>query len=159
MLSTCCCCIPLRVGSFILAIMGIVGGSIRLAYSEGKILYVSEGVWWIIAGVFLFFGCVRNHRKTVLVSLVLEVLALMDGLVILIFSVVNIEWAYPELANDCADMNTGIGNMDIDCNKTRIWFLHWLVGKSCAEIIINIYFWACNYSFYKTFQSEIDNLV
>ena len=158
MLSHFCCCIPLRVGSFILAVMGIVGGIFCLVYSGGRPLYVSEGVWWIIADTFLLFGCIRNHRKTILVSLVFEILALIDGVFIFIFSAVNIEWAYPEFAVDCAGMTYGSENINIDCDKIKLRTLQTMVVKNCVELTLQIYFWLCNYSFYKTFQTTNENL-
>ena len=158
MLSKCCCCIPLRVGCFILSIMGIVGGIICLAYSEGNILFVSEGVWWIIADTFLFFGSLLMHRKTILVALVFEILAMIDTIVILVFSSISIETVYPELSNNCANMGNDIENFKIDCDMTKSSYLQIMVGSACVELTLNLYFWFCIYSFYKSLQIPIENL-
>ena len=157
MLSKCCCCISLRVGCFILSIMGIVGGIIGLAYSEGNVLFVSEGVWWIIADTFLFIGCIKVHRKTILVALVLEIVALLDGVAILIFSFIGIEYVYPELANDCADMSDRLKIPEIDCEQTKSSYLQVMVGTICFNLALNTYFWICVFSFYKSLGTQEDN--
>ena len=157
MLSKCCCCISLRVGCFILSIMGIVGGIIGLVYSEGNVLFVSEGVLWIIADTFLFFGCIKMHRKTILVALVLEIVAILDGIAILIFSSISIEYVYPELANDCADLSAQLNFSEIDCEQTKSSYLQVMVGTICFNLALNTYFWICVFSFYKSLGTQEDN--
>ena len=157
MLSKCCCCISLRVGCFILSIMGIVGGIIGLAYSEGNVLFVSEGVWWIIADTFLFIGCIKMHRKTILVALVLEIVAILDGVAILIFSFIGIEYVYPELANDCADMSDRLKIPEIDCEQTKSSYLQVMIGTICFNLALNTYFWICVFSYYKSLSTQEDN--
>ena len=97
------------------------------------------------------------HRKTILVALVLEIVAILDGIAMLIFSSISIEYVYPELANDCADLSATLKISEIDCEQTKSSYLQVMVGTICFNLALNTYFWICIFSFYKSLSTQEDN--
>ena len=140
-LKHCCCCVDLRIGSIVIAILGVVEGigAFLNAYGYGlihldqidtngfitmqNIVMCVAGAIRIIAGLCLLFGSIKYHQPTTLAYLVLHMLSIKIVVI------------------GCA-----LGLMG------RIYPLYALYVYS-TKIILNIYFWSCIYSFYKGLQS------
>ena len=95
MLSKCCCCIPLRTGSLILAILGILGGIGMFAQSRGEWASIIQGVFYLLAYGSLLYGALKYNEKAVLMSLACTALCIVLGIVICIIAIANIETITP----------------------------------------------------------------
>ena len=140
-LKHCCCCVDLRIGAIVIAILGVVEGigAFLNAYGYGlihldqidtngfitmqNIVMCVAGAIRIIAGLCLLFGSIKYHQPTTLAYLVLHMLSIKIVVI------------------GCA-----LGLMG------SIYPLYALYVYS-TTIILNIYFWSCIYSFYKGLQS------
>ena len=96
MLSKCCCCVPLRTGSIILAILGIIGGIITLVSAGGQWVYIVNAIFNLIAYGALLLGALRSNDRAVLVNLVFTGLAIAMGIVFGIIVIASITTIVPE---------------------------------------------------------------
>ena len=155
MLSKCCCCIPLRTGSLILAVLGILGGFAKFASSAGQWNNIIEGVFFILSYGSLLFGALKYNAKAVLVCLVCTGVLMLLEIVFGIIAFVKPEIFRPELANNCATLDKSIlWTFGWTCNEYKWSFLILAAGKSFGSLLVNVYFWICNYSFYKELKKE-----
>ena len=134
MLSKCCCCVPLRTGSLVIAIIGILGGLGLLASSKGQWSSIVEGIFFLLPYAFLLFGALKYNDKAVLVCIVLTALSIIMGIVFGIIAIVNIDIL--------------IQNLDLS-DSLRFRTIVTTAVKLFIVSLVNIYFWICNYSFYK----------
>jgi len=149
MLSKCCCCIPLRTGSLILAILGILGGIGMFAQSRGQWASIVQGIFYLLAYGSLLFGALKYNEKAVLISLVLTALSIALGIVITIISIANIESIVPQFANNCASIIDELHRIGLTCDQFKSTTIGITAGTFIAASLLNVYFWICNYSFYK----------
>ena len=98
MLSKCCCCIPLRIGSIILAVLGILQGIYHLVISGEQWSYIIPGILVIILSGCLLIGAFKYHGKEVLVSLVMEGALIVVLIIIFLVVLANIDSVALQLA-------------------------------------------------------------
>ena len=133
-LKNCCCCVDLRFGAIVIAILGVVDGIGAFFTINGAVGYDGlttiqyifmclGGAVKIIAGLCLLFGSIKYHQSTTLAYLVLQMLSI--KIVVIGCAMGLIGSAYP---------------------------LDALYVYS-TKIILNIYFWSCIYSFYKGLEN------
>ena len=139
-LKYCCCCVDLRIGAIVIAILGVVEGIGDFLNAYGlihfyhidtngqfgpmpDIVMMVAGAIRIIAGLCLLFGSIKHHQSTTLAYLVLHMLSI--KIVVIGCAMGLIGSTYP---------------------------LDALYVYS-TKIILNIYFWSCIYSFYKGLES------
>ena len=148
MLSKCCWCIPLRIGSISLAVLWILQGIYKLVTSGGHRPSIYTSILYLIVSGCLLFGAIKYHRKAVLVSLILEALTVIYTMfVIIVFAGVD-----SQLANDCEGIRTIFGSQ---CEKLKyaVAKLGNNAGLFIGSNLFRIYFWICNYSFYKELKT------
>ena len=144
MLSKCCCCVPLRTGSLVIAVLGILGALVFLALSKGQWISIVDGIFFLLPYAFLLFGALKYNDNAVLVCVVLTALSIITGIGLGIIAIANIEIFVPQLANDCKALH-----FFVDCDNLRFRTIVTTAVKLIGGSLVNIYFWLCNYSFYK----------
>ena len=149
MLSKCCCCVPLRTGSLILGILGVLGGILSFATSRGDWSSIIQGIFYLLSYGFLLFGAIKYNDKAVLVCLVLTAVSIVLGVVFCIIAIANIETIAPQLANNCAAMIDELNKLGMTCDQFKSATIGTLAGTYIAASLVNVYFWICNYSFFK----------
>ena len=149
MLSKCCCCVPLRTGSLIMAILGILGGIGFFALSGGEWAYIIQGIFYLLAYGPLLYGALKYNEKAVLISLVCIGLSIAFGVVLSIIAIAGIETIAPQFANDCAAIIDELNKSNITCDAMKSYTIGITAGVVVIEDLLNVYFWICNYSFYK----------
>ena len=149
MLSKCCCCVPLRTGSLIMAILGILGGIGFFALSGGEWAYIIQGIFYLLAYGPLLFGALKYNEKAVLVSLAITALSIAIGIIFCIIAIANIETIVPQFANDCASIIDELHRMNLTCDQYKSATIGIAAGSFIIGSLLNVYFWICNYSFYK----------
>ena len=133
----CCCCVELRAGTIVIAILQIIQGVGGLGAGQGWSNIIGMIVA-VAAGVCLLYGAIAYNPTATLVNLIFSMIGIVFCLIISImaFSVIAaIPRDHPQ-----ADAATGgaIG--------TGVLFL--------IVAIVEIYLWICVYSFYKALKSE-----
>ena len=154
MLSKCCCCVPLRTGSLLIAVLGILGAIGIFVSSTNKQAYnklvdhsthlqwanIVEGIFLLLPYVFLLFGALINNDKAVLVCLVLTALSIIIGIIFGIIAIANIEILFPQLAAWNASHSIwSYARCTLSVEATKLM---------CPSLV-QVYFWICIYSFYK----------
>ena len=154
MLSKCCCCVPLRTGSLILAILGVLGGILSFATSRGDWSSIIQGIFYLLSYGFLLFGAIKYNEKALLVCLVLTAVSIVLGVVFCIIAIANIETIAPQLANNCAAMIDDLNKLGMTCDQFKSTTIGIVAGIFIGASLVSVYFWICNYSFYKQLKEE-----
>ena len=80
MLKRCCCCIDLRTGCIIIAILGIITSAGWFTYTEKNDAYyvvLSGSIMGLIGNLSLLFGAIMTNKIAVAIYLILEFVQLM----------------------------------------------------------------------------------
>ena len=149
MLSKCCCCVPLRTGSIILAILGLLGGIGTFATSKGFWGSYILGVVYLVAYGALLFGAIKNNDKAVLINLVFTGIIMVLTVILGIIVIASIGIFAPGLENNCAAIASWLRQNQITCDQFKGTTIGRAAGIFFVSALINGYFWLCNYSFYK----------
>ena len=145
MLKKCCCCIDLRAGCIIIAILGIIASSGWFAYNSkddngSYYVVVSGSVLGLIGNICLLFGAIMTNKIAVAVYLALELIHLVLSFVFSILLFV------------AAGLGAGSSTSTVS-NAASSTFL---VAGIMALIIllISIYLWLCVFSFFLKIKRE-----
>ena len=151
MLSKCCCCIPLRTGSIILAVLGLVGGTGNLALAIYYQLWpnIVGGILYLLSYAPLLYGALKYNKNAVLVSLICSGVLIALGIASCIIAFASIETINPLLADNCVAIRDVLNTLGLTCDQYKSTVLGMLAGTLIVGTLLNIYFWICNYSFYK----------
>ena len=71
-LNKCCCCVNLRTGAIVIAILGILGSFGQLHDKEHIYIGIISVVVGVLANLFLLHGAIKYNKTTTLVYLILE---------------------------------------------------------------------------------------
>ena len=149
MLSKCCCCVPLRTGSLVLAILGILSGIGYFAMSKGSWGSIIQGIFYLLAYGFLLFGALKYNEKAVLVCLVCTAVGIVFGIIMCIIAIASIDTLAPQLADNCAAIIDELNHMHMTCDQFKAGVIGTMAATFIIGSLLNVYFWICNYSFYK----------
>ena len=135
-LDKCCCCVELRVGTIVIAILQIIGGLGNLGAGQGwnNIIGMIMGV---AAGACLLYGAIAYNPTATLVNLIFSMIGIVFCVIIAIIAFASIA-AIPK-HNPNAGASTGVA-----------------IGAGVSFLIVaavEVYFWICVYSFYKALKS------
>ena len=122
----CCCCVDLRTGAIVIAVLDILNGFGN--FSQGATGIVS-GIALLVAGALPLYGAIKYHQMAVLVYLILEVI----GIILLLIMAILVFVAGAQYGD--------IGAVAI------IGVVIFIVAA------LHFYFWLCVYSFYKGLKS------
>ena len=137
--SKCCCCVDLRTGAIVMAILEIIGGFGLIGKSTEwpDILNVVVAIG---AGVCLLFGAIKYHQLATRVYLVLQMIAIvLLGVAMLMAIILATAAAAAVSGNHGVQGNEGGVAMVI---ATAV-MIYGIVAS------LHIYFWLCVFSFYK----------
>ena len=144
--SKCCCCVDLRTGAIVMAILEIIGGFGLIGKSTEwpDILNVVVAIG---AGVCLLFGAIKYHQMATLVYLVLQMIEIvLIGVAMLVGIIAGT--AVTVAVSDHPDLQ---GNQDVQ-GAVQVGGAIVVVLTMIPFGIIAlfyIYFWVCAFSFYK----------
>ena len=155
MLSNCCCCLQLRTGSIILAVLGLLGVIFTLVNSGGRWFYILLGIYFLIPYAALLFGAIKYNKRAVLVYLVCATIFPIIDIVFGIVAIVSIETiAAEELASNCASVRRELHQLDMTCEEFKSLTVSMAAGFYFVGSLIEIYLWLCIGSFYKDLKEE-----
>ena len=72
----CCCCVDLRTGAIVIAILQLIGGAGCFGMGASEWQNIMNGVVGLLAGVCLLVGAINYHQTATLVYLVLDMIAI-----------------------------------------------------------------------------------
>ena len=155
MIKKCCCCVPLRSGSIVLSVLGLMGGVGMMLRGFSDWSNVVSGILHILAYATLMYGCLKNHPTAVLVYLVLDALSIIVTIVIAILCIAAVPFMFPDLADTCVQLKYTTEECDVFKEYAPGFAASIFVGIA----ILNTYFWVCVFSFYKELKSGVGNTV
>ena len=153
MLTKCCCCVPLRTGSIVLSVLGLIGGVGMMLRDFSDWSNVVSGILTILAYATLMYGCLKNHPTAVLVYLVLDAFSIILAIFIAIFCIAAVTFMFPQITDECAQARYTTEQCDSLKAATIVSVASLFVGIA----ILNAYFWVCVFSFYKELKSGVNN--
>ena len=155
-LGKCCCCVELRTGAIIIAVLGLIAsfGS----FQHGVVIGIIFFVYGLVQNLCLLHGAIKYNRTTTLVYLIMEAIFIVLLLVNWIMIIVG-------MASDEAKPCWKSENKDLEID------LEWsgwdkascgvIVGVLVALFVvvtimmaISIYFWACVYGFFVDLKQQ-----
>ena len=158
MFTKCCCCVPLRVGCMVLAVIGLMGAVGLIISGHSNWSNVVYGIFNIVPYAALLLGAIQNNHTAILFYLVLEAIAVILGIV---FGVIVVAASTAILTTgldvNCSQLNQLSGqhlNLSAqDCNEVKAGAIGIIAATFWISALLNMYFWACVYSFYKELKS------
>ena len=135
-LKKCCCCVDLRTGAILMAIVEIIGGLGMFGKSQLGWHDVLNNVFAIGAGVCLLFGAIKYHQLGTRVYLVLQMIAIVLLGVAMLMAII---WA-TAAASAVSERHGLQGNEGGVATAVMIYGIF---------ASLHIYFWLCVFSFYK----------
>ena len=131
-----CCCLDLRSGAIIIAVLEIFGGTCTIATDTYWYSCVLTAASWVSGGLLLW-GAIRYHRIATLLSLISLMITIVFYAITAILLCVH-----------CSDVDK---NGDPDCEKEFITAgVFFFAGG-----FVNIYFWLCVFTFYEGIRSGV----
>ena len=83
----CCCCLDLRTGAIVIAVLGIVGSLVTPAF-DTRWMVISEIILGLLVSFCLLFGAIKENEIAVLIYLILNMLQIISEFAVGIFLLV-----------------------------------------------------------------------
>ena len=155
----CCCCIDLRIGCIVIAILQIVGSlgisGIPIFHSPPYVTcFIIDCLAGVTAGICLLIGVIKFEASAILVYLILAVINFIIRFVIFGFTVfillgLNLLWclyaALPPKNWNAPPLESHKRCQIIEGHVLEIS----IIGIPITVMALSIYFWVCVYRFYK----------
>ena len=157
-LGKCCCCVDLRTGAIIIAILGLIGsfGS----FNQGVIVGIIFFVYGLISNLCLLHGAIKYNRTTTLVFLIMDAIYMVLIFVWWILIIVGMTsddvkpcWNKDNLENELEIKLDWNGYDNVACPVIIGVLVASLVGVTIM-LAIWIYFWACVYGFFVELKQQ-----
>jgi len=140
----CCCCVDLRTGAIVIAVLGIVGSLGNLALVINWITII-EVILGLLVSFCLLFGAIKENKIAVLIYLILQMIEIILMFAVGIFYLVRgSEWKVA--SQDAVTQH--------DKNLYGAVGTEFIIGGVCVILwaCLQIYFFICIHSFYKKIE-------
>ena len=157
MLSKCCCCVPLRSGCIALGVVGILVAFIYLdpIINQSAYIFILPLLVSLCSFGTLLIGAIVNNKTMVLVHSITYAMLMVLKVIFVIVAAVAFTTLMPVL-NDCEELDmTGFD----DCEQYTSYTMVLFFIVSIIELLLDIYFWFCSFSFYLKLKKEDSNPV
>ena len=133
-LDKCCCCIDLRVGAIVIAILEIIGGLCNFGNMQGNVWgSVICAIASILAGLCLLFGAIKYNQVAVIVNLVFSMIAIVFYAIVAIMVFIA----------------AGLYGSQRGAQPEAVGAVIVAGVVIVIAILLMIYFWICVFSFLK----------
>ena len=138
-LNKCCCCVDLRTGAMIIAVLEIIGGFALLGKSPIAWDTIVTCITFVISGACLLFGAIKYNWTATLVNMVFSAVGITLWIIVAVMFFVA----------------AGVGSGQVSSQqKNAYWTASIITGVILiAVVFVKIYFWVCVYSFYRNLKS------
>ena len=150
-LSKCCCCVDLRTGSIIIAVLGVLASISN--WGSGWVVGVVTIVVGVPANLCLLHGAIKYNRTTTLIWLVMEVLFIIVNIVWFCLIIVALCSKEVSVCWDNWDEPVVYGGKITACSVTVAFLVSMLVVIVIGTGL-SIYFWVCVYSFFQDLKRQ-----
>ena len=148
----CCCCLPLRTGCIVIAILTIaysftwyIFGSRGTRIGYGYIVPIN--LWWLAEGTCLLIGALLNNATLVLVHFILAIIGTVGTLILVI---VNSALANYSPGTQTQEEQVGAGLVVVIWASIIIFIV--------IACLVRIYFIVVAWFFYKELQTGGENM-
>ena len=157
-LGKCCCCVDLRTGAIIIAVLGLIAsfGS----FQHGVVIGIIFFVYGLVQNLCLLHGAIKYNRTTTLVYLIMEAIYIILLLVSWIMTIVGMAsdevkpcWKEENL-NDDTKIDLGWSEWDAASCGVIVGVLVAIFVVLTIMMAISIYFWACVYGFFVELKQQ-----
>ena len=177
-----CCCLDLRTGAIVIAVLGIVGSLGNLAFSTHWII-ITEVITGLLVSFCLLFGAIKVNKIAVLIYLILNLLQIIFIFAVGIFFLVGgsaLKVVFQDDGSTVDTLSKGISETGIintekkltkeieayltkDENVPEVYQNFFgavgigaIIGGVCIILwaCLQIYFFICIHSFYKKIDEE-----
>ena len=157
-LGKCCCCVELRTGAIIIAVLGLIAsfGS----FQHGVVIGIIFFVYGLVQNLCLLHGAIKYNRTTTLVYLIMEAIYIILLLVSWIMTIVGMAsdevkpcWKEENL-NDDTKIDLGWSEWDAASCSVIVGVLVAIFVVLTIMMAISIYFWACVYGFFVELKQQ-----
>ena len=157
-LGKCCCCVELRTGAIIIAVLGLIAsfGS----FQHGVVIGIIFFVYGLVQNLCLLHGAIKYNRTTTLVYLIMEaifIILLLVNWILIIVGMASDEvkpcWKEENL-NDDTKIDLGWNGWDEASCGVIVGVLVALFVVLTIMMAISIYFWACVYGFFVDLKQQ-----
>ena len=147
-LGKCCCCVDLRTGAIIIAVLGLIASFGN--FQHGVVMGSISLVYGLICNLCLLHGAIKYNRTTTMVFLIMDALYIV--LLLVFWILIIVAMASDEVSPCWKSENKEVkmeyaGYKDVECAVIVAVLVATLVGTSII-LAISIYFWACVYGFF-----------
>ena len=149
----CCCCLPLRTGCMVIAILTIIHsftwyifGSRGPRVGYGYIVFIN--LWGLAEGTCLLIGAFVSNATLVLVHLILAIIGTVVTLILMIVNMVLWNTVNTGTPNQAEQVGAGLVVM--------IWAI--VISVLVIAYLVKIYFIVVAWFFYKELKTGGDNL-
>lgn len=147
-LGKCCCCVDLRTGAIIIAVLGLIASFGN--FQHGVVMGSITLVYGLISNLCLLHGAITYNRTTTLVFLIMDAIGIIILLVswILIIVAMASDEVSPCWKSENGDLKMEYAGYDaVECSVVVAVLVATLVGVTIF-LVVSIYFWACVYGFF-----------
>ena len=143
-LNKCCCCVDLRTGAMIIAVLYIIGGFGLLGKPPITWDTILTCITCVISGACLLFGAIKYNWTATLVNLVFSAVGIASWIIV---TVMLLLVAFGLVS----------GQQMPNHQKNAFWtgsISAFITGVLLiAVVFVKMYFWICVYSFYRNLKS------
>ena len=144
----CCCCIDLRIGAMIIAILNILEG--LSTFGMKLDWYVILGaITAVLSGICLLYGSIKYHETTTIIHLIFSMMSVVIYVISAIFLLVG-AGAFESAG---MDENAARLNGNGDVYKAAGGILATVGSIFLIFALVQLYFWLCIFSFLKELKS------
>ena len=138
----------------VLAAIGLMGAVGLIIIDHSNWSHVVYGIFNIVPCAALLLGAIKNNQPALLFYLVMEAISVILGIIFGVIDVAAASAILPtELEDNCSQLNININSNSLDCDEVKGGVIGILAATFWISVLLNMYFWACVYSFYKELKS------
>ena len=145
----CCCCVDLKTGAIVIAVLGIVGSFVNLAFSTNWTM-IGEIILMLVVSFCLLFGAIKENEIAVLIYLILNMLQIISEFAVGILLVVGSAIVSQDDGSTVAN-STSLHQDDGSTVESKAIGIAGTIGGLYIILwaCLDIYFFICLHSFYK----------
>ena len=151
-LGKCCCCVDLRTGAIIIAIIGIVGGFVNLG-SGHDWRHICFLILQLVASGCLLYGAIQCEKIPTIIYLVFQMISIVLIAIIIILFIVAIVIGPEACQKTLKTLKAAPEDPEQAC-RAAIVVLEVYIFLYAVALALSTYFWICVYSFMKRLNGE-----
>ena len=146
-LDKCCCCIDLRIGAMVIAVLEIIGAGLFFFFG----LYGLFSIANIAAGLCFLFGAIKYNQVSVISSRVISMIATVFYTTVAILVFVGAVYYGSQRGQSKEEVDWQW--TEEEANSVTGYIFLGLGGIIVIAVLVRLYFWICVFSFLQRLKS------